>query len=136
MRGKLRSSIRHGARVNSNNGLVGAWEQEPNPGGTTTVVYTIRVEQGKFIVTGKDEEDGASLEVSRIKWDRKTLRFTTVFPRTGHKSKHVVRALPKGKMSHHVSCIYADGEAFFDEEIWRRRTNKKRNRNADRVVPG
>jgi len=107
---------------------VGTWEQEPNLGGTTTVVYTILVEQGKFLVSGKDEEDGASLEVSRIKWDGKSLRFITVFPPTGHKSEHVVRALPKGKMSHHVSCIYADGEAFVDDEIWLRRTNKRRNK--------
>jgi len=129
MREKHRSALRRGARVNSNNALVGTWEQEPNPGGATTVQYTILVEQGKFVVSGKDEEDGASLEVSRIKWNGKSLRFTTVFPPTGHKSKHVVRALPKGEMSHHVSCVYADGEAFFDDEIWRRRTNKKKKSN-------
>ena len=128
MREIHRSSLRRGARVNSNNALVGTWEQEPNPGGTTTVAYTILVEQGKFVVSGKDEEDGVSLDVSRIKWDGKSLGFTTVFPPTGHKSKHVVRALPKGKMSHHVSCVYADGEAFFDDETWRRRTDKRRNK--------
>jgi hypothetical protein len=140
MREKRRSSLRHGTRVNSNNGLVGAWEQEPNPGGTTSVVYTILIEQGKFVVSGMDGEDGASLEVSRIKWDGKSLRFTTVFPPTGHKSKHVVRALPKGVMSHHVSCVYADGEAFSDDEIWRRRIDKKKKSNPQQrdnvVTPG
>jgi hypothetical protein len=88
-------------------------------------VYTIVVEQGKFVVSGKDEEEGVSLEVSRIKWDGKSLRFTTVFPPTGHKSRHVLKALPKGRMSQHVSCVYADGEVFFDDEIWRRKTNKE-----------
>jgi hypothetical protein len=127
MRKKHRSSPKQSRRVSSSNALVGTWKQEPNPGGTTSVVYTIFVEQGKFVVKGKDEEDGTPLEVSRVRWDGKSLHFSTVFAPTRHKSGHLVKALSKGKMSHRVSGIYADGEAFSDDEIWRKMPGKKKN---------
>jgi hypothetical protein len=102
------------------------WEQEPNPRLTTSVVYTIFVERARFVVQGKDEEDGEPLEVSRIRWDGESLHFTTVFRPTRHKSSHVLTALSKRKMSQHVSSTYADGEAFSGEEIWRKRRAKQR----------
>jgi hypothetical protein len=129
---KHRSLLRYGARVNSNNALLGTWEQEPNPGGTTTVSYTIRVERGKFAVLGKDEEDGTPLEVSRIRWDGNSLHFTAVFPPTGHKSKHALTALSKNKMKHRVSCTYADGEVFSENEVWRKRLGRKKEAEARR----
>ena len=113
-------------RVSSNHALVGIWEQEPNPGGTTSVVYTIFVERGRFLVQGKNEEDGEALEISRIRWDGQSLHFTTVFPPTRHKAKHVLTALSKRKMSQRVSSTYEDGKAFSAEEIWRKRRGKKR----------
>jgi hypothetical protein len=73
------------------------WEQEPNPRLTTSVVYTIFVERARFVVQGKDEEDGEPLEVSRIRWDGESLHFTTVFRPTRHKSSHVLTALSKRK---------------------------------------
>jgi len=129
MKKKTRSHQRSAGQslnVISSNSLVGTWEQEPDPGGTTTVAYTIRVEQGRFVVLGKDEEDGIPLEASRVKWDGKSLHFTTVFPPTGHKSKHVLTALSKNRMKHLVSCIYADGEVFYDNEFWRKRRGRKK----------
>jgi hypothetical protein len=113
-------------RVSSNHALVGMWEQEPNPGGTTSVVYTIFIERGRFLVQGKNEEDGEPLEISRIRWDGQSLHFTTVFPPTRHKAKHVLTALSKRKMSQRVSSTYEDGEAFSAEEMWRKRRSKKR----------
>jgi hypothetical protein len=114
------------ARVNSKHALVGTWEQEPNPGGTTSVVYTIFVKQGRFLIKGNDDEDGTLLKISRIRWDGESLRFATVFPPSRHKANHVLKAASKGKMSHYVSCIYSDGKVFSDEEFWRKRRNKKK----------
>jgi len=113
-------------RVNSNHALVGTWEQEPNPDGTTSVIYTISVERGGFLVQGNDEEDGTPLEISRIRWDGESIHFTTVFPPTRHKARHMLKAVPTRKMSHRVSCTYSDGEVFSDEEIWRKRLDKKK----------
>jgi hypothetical protein len=126
------SSARRGLDVVSNNFLVGTWEQEPNPGGTTTVAYIIRTERGKFVVQGKDEEDATPLEVSRIRGDGQSLHFTTVFPPTGHKSKHVLTALSKNRMKHHVSCTYA--EARFSPTMksgGSRRADRKKPRHDD-----
>jgi hypothetical protein len=92
----------------------------------SSVVYTIFVERGKFLVQGKDEEDGTLLKISRIRWDGESLHFITVFPPTRHKAKHVLSALSMRKMSQHVSCTYADGEVFSNEEIWRKRPSKKK----------
>lgn len=104
--------------------LVGTWEQAANHGATTSVVYSIRVEGGAFVVDGVDEDTGQTLKVSRIKWNRESLHFITVFPSSGHKCKHVVRVLRAGKMSHHVSGVYFDGEVFSDDEVWRKRPRK------------
>ena len=115
------------AGVNSHHPLVGTWEQAPNPGGgTTSVVYTIFVERDGFLIQGKDEEHEAPLAISRIRWDGETLHFTTVFPFTKHTAKHVLKAVSNGRMSHHLSCTYSDGEVFSDVEIWRKRRGRKK----------
>lgn len=114
----------NGARVSSRHPLVGTWEQEPSTGATTTVVYTVSVNQGKFRVTGKVGEDGTALEISLTKWDGDSLRFTSYFPPTNHKVKHVLTVLAKGRMNHKLSGTYWDGERFSDQEIWRRRNKE------------
>jgi hypothetical protein len=111
---------KRGRGASSSNALVGTWKQEPNRAGSTSVAYTILVEHGRFTVKGQDEEGGTPLKVSRVQWDGKSLHFVTIFGPTGHKAKHVVKVLSKGKMSHRVSGIYADGEVFSDDEIWRK----------------
>jgi hypothetical protein len=112
------------ARVSSRHPLVGTWEQEPRTGATTTVVCTISVNQGEFRTSEKDGENGSGLEISLTKWDGDSLRFTSYFPPTKHKAKHVLTVLSKGRTSHKVSGIYRDGERFSDQEIWRRRNKK------------
>ena len=126
MRKNSRRLPQSGAGASSKSALAGTWVQEPNPGGTTSIAYTILLKQGKLLVKGMDEDDGTPLTVSRIRWDGNSLHFTTVFPPTGHKSKHTLTALSKRKMSQHVSCVYADGEVFSDHEIWRKRLDKKK----------
>jgi hypothetical protein len=124
MRPKPRTSSKDDAEAKLAEAFVGTWEEVPNRGGTTSVVYAIRVEGRKFVVAGVDEDTGESLKVSRIKWDRKSLRFTTLFKSNSHKCEHVVRVLRGGKMSHHVSGVYFGGEAFSDDEVWRKRSRK------------
>jgi hypothetical protein len=96
---------------------VGAWEQQPNRKGKTSVVFTISFERDRFLVAGEDEEDGTPLKVSRIRWDGESLYFVTVFPPTRHKAENKLRALSEGKISWLVSGTYADGEVFSVEEI-------------------
>ena len=84
----------------------------------------LRAERGRFLVEGVDEETGEPLEVPRIKWDGKSLEFSTLFRSNSHKSNHVVGILRTGKMRHHVAGVYFDGEAFSDDEVWRKRPRK------------
>jgi hypothetical protein len=101
--------------------LTGTWEQEPNRTHTTSVVYTISIKNGRFRVTGRDEEDGTALRISQTRWDGASLHFTTEFPPTQHKAKHALKALSKKTMRHEVSGVYADGEVFCDQEIWQKK---------------
>ena len=106
---------------------MGTWEEEPNSAGTTTtVVYTVFVKQGKFGVSARDGEDGTVLRVSQTKWDGESLHFTSLYPPSNHKAKHALRALSKRKMSHEISCTYADGEFFSGREVWTKRREKKK----------
>ena len=114
------------ARPNSNHPLAGTWVQEPNPSGTTSVVYTISVKRGKFLVSAKDEEYRTDLKISSVRWDGESLRFTSVFPPTKHKAKHALKLLSRRRTSYEVSCTYADGHFFSDLEFWKRRFGKKR----------
>jgi hypothetical protein len=114
-------------RVFSNHPLVGTWEEEPASGGTTTTVaYTVFVKRGKFGVSAIDGEDGTVLRISQTKWDGEALYFTSLYPRSNHRARHVLRALSKGKMSHDISCTYSDGEFFSGREVWRKRREKKK----------
>jgi len=106
--------------ASSKHPLVGIWEQEPNANGTTSVLYTVLVKERNFQVSAKDREDGTILKISRVRWDGKALHFTSLFPPANHKAIHVLRVLPKGRISHDVTCTYADGENFSDREFWRK----------------
>jgi hypothetical protein len=87
-----------GLRVGSDHPLVGTWEEEPNSAGTTTtVVYTVFVKQGKFGVSAIDGEDGTVLRISQTKWDGKALHFTSLYPPSNHRARHVLKALSKKK---------------------------------------
>jgi hypothetical protein len=120
------SAPRNDPKVRSNHPLVGTWEQEPSTGATTSVVYTVSIRQGKFWVSAKDGEDGTVFDILRTKWDGHCLRFTSRFPPTEHKAKHVLTALSKAKMSHKLSGTYADGEIFSEQQVWRKIRNKKK----------
>lgn len=85
------------------------------------MTYTVFVKRGKVGVSGRDEVDGTALEISQIKWNGDSLQFTSFYPPGQHEAKHVLRLLTKSKMSHEVSCTYADGEAFSDSELWVKR---------------
>jgi hypothetical protein len=116
-----------GLRVGSDHPLLGTWEEEPNCGGTTTtVVYTVFVKHGQFVVSARDGEDGTVLRISQTKWDGKALHFTSLYPPSSHKAKHALIALSKNKMSHDISCTYADGEFFSGREVWTKRREKRK----------
>jgi hypothetical protein len=120
------TGLLHGAKVDSIHPLVGAWKQEPNPVGTTTVIYTVFVKNGKFGVVGSDGEEGTALKISRTRWDGESLQFTSVYPPSKHKSEHVLRLASKGKINHDVSCTYADGSSFSGREVWTKKRSKKK----------
>ncbi len=105
-------------RVSSKHPMVGTWEEDPASRPRTTVVYTIAVKQGKFVVKGKDGLDGTAMKVSRVKWDGRSLSFVSFYPRNTHTASVVFRLRPKRKLSCHVSGTYFDGEPFSVREIW------------------
>jgi hypothetical protein len=110
-------------RLRSGHPLVGTWEQVDNPFHKTSVVYTISIVDGNFVVSGRDESDGKLLKVSKIKWDGESLYFTTFFPPTRHSARHVMGLVARGHANHQV-----DG----DREVWKKRLQKKRTRPAAR----
>jgi hypothetical protein len=101
-------------RLRSSHPLVGTWEQVDNLFHKTSVVYTISIVDGDFVVS-----DGKLLKVSKIKWDGKTLHFITFFPPTRHSARHVMALVARGRANHQV-----DG----DREVWKKRLQKKRTR--------
>ena len=127
-----RRTARSTSNVSNLHPFLGTWEEEPNIGGTTTVVYKVSVKGGRFAVTAWDSEDGTELKISQVKWNNDALRFTSIYPPGKHTANHVMRPRPKGKLNHTVSGIYADGEAFSVPEVWIR--SKKQRPKAKPVV--
>jgi len=96
--------------------LVGTWEQVDNPFHKTSIVYTITIVAGDFVVSGRDEADGKPLKVSKIKWDGGSLHFTTFFPPTRYSARHVMQLVARGRANHQV-----DGY----REVWKKRPPRK-----------
>jgi hypothetical protein len=106
--------------VRYNHPLVGTWQEVENPISETSVVYKIAVVDGRFVVSGIDEGDGTKLTISSTRWDGAALYFTSVYPRTGHRVKHVFRPFKPGLVNHDVTST--------DHEVWRKRQQKRRQR--------
>src|SRR5256885_368009 len=109
------------ARVSATHPLVGTWEEEPKSGRRTTVIFTVSVKRGKFVVSGKDGEDGTTLKISQVKWNGESLRFTSFYPPGQHWAKNVLSLRSQEKMKFEVSGTYRDGEPFCVSEVWRKR---------------
>ena len=99
--------------VRYNHPLVGTWQEVENPVSESSVVYKIGVENGVFTVSGIDESDGTKFKISGVRWDGTTLQFTSLFPPTGHRAKHVLRTFKPGLVNHEVTST--------DHEVWRKR---------------
>ena len=102
--------------VRYNHPLVGTWQEVENSVSVTSVVYNVAVVDGKFVVSGVDEENGNKLKISAVRWDGASLRFTSVYPTTGYSAKHVIEALRPGLVNHWITST-----AY---EIWRKRQRK------------
>ena len=100
-----------------NHPLVGTWQEVENQVSETSVVYEIAVVDGRFVVTGIDESDGTKFKISHIRWDGAALHFTSLFPPTGHRAKHVLRLRRLGLIDHDVT--------YTDHELWRKRAQKR-----------
>jgi|HubBroStandDraft_1064217.scaffolds.fasta_scaffold01686_8 hypothetical protein len=104
------------SRLRTNHPMVGTWEQLDNPFHKTSVLYEINVVDGKPTVRAWDEPDSQILEVSRVKWDGEGLHFTTFFPPTRYKTRHILQFVGRARASHQVGR---------DHEVWTRRPKKK-----------
>jgi hypothetical protein len=106
--------------VRYNHPLIGTWQEVENPISETSVIYKIAPVDGHFVVSGVDESDGTKLKISNVRWDGAVLHFTSVYPRTGRRVTHELRAFKPGLVNHHVTST--------DHEIWRKRPEKRRRR--------
>jgi len=102
-RGAVGKPSRPIAKVSSTHPLVGTWEEQPNIGGTASVVYKVSVKQGSFVVTAWDSEDATALKVSRVGWEGNALRFTSFYPPGEHTTNHVLPHRSKGQLNLRVS---------------------------------
>jgi hypothetical protein len=103
--------------VRYNHPLVGFWQEVENPVNESSVVYNVAVIGRRFVVSGIDEEKGMKLEISGVRWDGRSLHFTSVYPTNGYRAKHELRARRPGLMNHWVTST--------DLEIWRKRPQKR-----------
>jgi hypothetical protein len=106
--------------VRYNHPLVGTWQEVENPISETSAIYKIGVVDGRFVVSGIDEGDGTKLTILDTRWDRAVLYFTSVYPRTGHRVQHELRAFKPGLVKHFVTST--------DLEVWRKRSPRSRRR--------
>jgi len=113
--------------VRYNHPLVGKWQEVENSVSETSVVYKITVADGHFVVSGIDEGDGTRFKISRVRWDGATLQFTSLFPPTGHRAKHVLRALKSGLVNHWVTSTAL--------ELWRKRPRMRRRKRLTPPLP-
>jgi hypothetical protein len=104
--------------VRYNHPLVGTWQEVENQVSESSVVYKIAVADGRFVVSGIDESDGTKFKISAVRWDGAALKFTSLFPPTGHRVKHVLRASKPGLVNHEVTST--------DYEVWRKRPQNQR----------
>ena len=111
--------------VPSKHPFVGTWTQTENSFHRTTVVFTVAVEAGRFLVTGVDESDGTVFKISNTRWDGKCLRFISLFPPTNHKAKHSFHLIGKGRVNHKVTCPYEEGTYTVDEKWEKRSVNRR-----------
>ena len=116
-----KGTIKKVARVSANNPMVGTWEQERSSRKRTTVVYTISIKQGKFVVSANDDAWGVRFKISRVKWDGSSLSFTSFYPRSQHTANVVFRVRSKRKLNCNVSGTYFDGELFSSMQVWTRK---------------
>jgi hypothetical protein len=102
--------------VRYNHPLIGSWQEAENSVLESSVVYKIAVVDGRFVVSGIDESDGTKLQIYGVRWDGTALRFTSLFPPTAHRAKHVLRVLRPGLVNHEVT--------YTSHEVWRKRAQK------------
>jgi hypothetical protein len=98
--------------VRYNHPLVGPWQEAENPISETSVICKIVVVDGRFVVSGTDEADGTKLKISDTRWDGAVLHFTSVYPPTGHRAQHELRAFKRGLVNHFVTST--------DLEVWKK----------------
>lgn len=97
--------------------LVGTWEQVDNPFHKTSIVYEIKIVDGEPAVSAWDELDGQPLEVSRVKWSSESLHFTTCYPPSRYKARHVMQFSGRSRANHQVGSA---------NEVWKRRSNARK----------
>ena len=89
--------------VRYNHPLSGTWQEVENSVSENSVIYKIAVVNGHFVVSGIEEDTGTELEISDVKWNGEALEFTSLFPPTGHRVKHVLRVYRPGLVDHEVT---------------------------------
>jgi hypothetical protein len=80
--------------------LVGRWETEERD---SPAVIEIGVKNGGPVVTGFNSLDGERFRVSSVRWDGKTLTFTTYMPSTRHRVWHRFLYLRRGLATHELT---------------------------------
>jgi|SRR5579872_2634313 len=96
--------------------LVGVWEEDEDPDWASSVVYTIRVRRGRFVVDAVDTSDGEKLKISSVVWNGRKLTFDTLCPSTKHKVKHVFWMKRTGLADHQLE--------YAELETWKKRSEE------------
>ena len=74
--------------------LLGRWRSEDD---YNSAEYEIIVEGRGLKITAVDANDGEKFEVSRVEFDKETIKFDTLMPSTGRLAHLVLKAMPGSK---------------------------------------
>jgi hypothetical protein len=97
--------------------LVGTWEELSKE--STTVTYRIAKEKN-FVVSGWDTCDEEELQITHVRWNGTSLRFTSYCPSTRWRVKHIFTVTERGKAEHVL--VTPDGKLV---ERWIKKPNAR-----------
>jgi hypothetical protein len=87
--------------LNVRHPLVGTWRDEDPDG--SFLRFVVRPAGSGFDVRAVDTSDGEEIEISKVRWDGRVLRFTAFAPSSGRLSDYEMKAVSPSEISLRLS---------------------------------
>jgi hypothetical protein len=83
--------------IDEDNPLIGSWVTNDDD---SSAMFSISVENNRFLVEGIDRMDGEAFQISDIHWDGKKLSFTSKMKSMNYTVRHVMFSISKNRIIH------------------------------------